>query len=144
MKQGIQTFFDEAGDAMCYAIDIVELARRIKGQSEDDANIVADLERGIAAGHIHYSWDNPDDSDNFFVTDPSAFLSSLTGQKWTVRKEDAAYFPRPGELIVQRWERQVTGQTIGHFRLPDWDSLIDSKTVKLGKIVSLRVFAPAA
>jgi hypothetical protein len=41
---------------------------------------------------------------------------------------------------VDRWERVRTGAVTGHFRLPDWDSLHDSQTVKYGKIVSRRVF----
>ena len=141
MKPGIQTFLAEAGDAACYALDIIQLGRQFA--EEDFGDPVALLAEGIARGFIHYSWDNPDDSDNFFVASPDGFLSWLTGQKWTVRKEAPEYQPKAGELLVQRWERQVTGQTIGHFRLPAWDSLVDSKTVKFGKIASVRVFAPA-
>ena len=141
MKPGIQTFLAEAGEAACYALAIIKLSRRIEGEFGDP---VEDLVAGINHGFIHYNWADPDDNDNFFVTNPEEFLGFLTGRAWTVRKESPDYLAKPGELIVQRWERQITGQTISHFRLPDWDSFVNSKTVKFGKVASLRVFAPAA
>ena len=137
MKAGIQTFLSEAGDAACYALDIVQIASRHIGR---DIDPIYALDRGIAARMIHYSWANPDDNDNFFVTDPAGLLTLLTGDVWTVEKVGPDYVASVGEHVVERWERQVTGSTIGHFRLPDWDSLVDSKTVRFGAIVSKRVF----
>jgi hypothetical protein len=57
-----------------------------------------------------------------------------------VEKTGPNYTPAKGEYVVDRWERVKTGAVIGHFRLPDWDSLYDSMTVRYGKIVSKRVF----
>jgi hypothetical protein len=140
MRAGIQTFLDEAGDAACYAIDIVKIAERFLCREID---VVTALEAGINYGFVHYNWNNPADNDNFFVKQPAELLGFLTSRKWTVRKEMPDYVPQPGELVVQRWERKRTGSTIGHFRLPDWDSLVASQTVRYGELVSLRIFALA-
>jgi hypothetical protein len=135
MKQGIQTFLAEAGEAACYALDIIQIASE---ESKKILDPISMLEIGIHIGMIHYG--TPDDNDNFFVKDPALFLTTISGDEWTVTKESADYIAQPGERVVERWERKVTGSTIGHFRLPEWDSLVDSKTVKYGQLVSKRVF----
>jgi hypothetical protein len=140
MRPGIQTFLDAAGDAACYALDIIQIAERELGGEIDP---VAALEDGIEHGYIRYDWDNPGADDAWFVDAPHRFLALLTGDEWTVSKEAADYRPRPGEHVVERWERQKTGTTTSHFRLPDWDSLRDSQTVKYGRLVSTRVFRKA-
>ena len=137
MKQGIQTMLGEAGEAACYALDIIEIAERERRQK---LNLIEALCQGIDRGYIHYNAKDPDDNDNFFVQDPPALLSMLAGGRWTVEKTGPGYIPAPGEHVVDRWELVRTGAVIGHFRLPDWDSLQDSMTVRYGKIVSKRVF----
>lgn len=140
MRQGIQTFMAEAGESACYALDIVKIAERVTGKEIDP---LAALYGAISSGFIHYNESDQNDNDNLFVRDPAAFLSSLTGSRWTVEKAGSDYQARPGEYVVDRWERVRTGTVIGHFRLPDWDSLADSQTVKYGKIASKRVFRRA-
>jgi hypothetical protein len=137
MRKGIQTFMAEAGEAACYALDIIVIAEQITGRYIDPTDA---LYRGIDLGHIYYNEKDPDDNNNFFVEDPAGFLSLLSWGRWTVEKAAADYQPREGEYVVERWERARTGAVTGHFRLPDWDSLADSKTVRYGKIVSKRVF----
>ena len=137
MKSGIQTLLGEAGEAACYALDILEIAERVRGQKLDP---VGALYQGIERGYIHYNENDPNDNDNFFVEDPAALLSMFAGGRWTVEKAGPGYVPARGEYVVDRWERVRTGAVIGHFRLPDWDSLHDSMTVRYGKIASKRVF----
>jgi hypothetical protein len=137
MKSGIQTLLWEAGEAACYALDILEIAERELVHKLDP--IVA-LCCGIEQGYIYYNEQDPNDNDNFFVKNPPALLAMLTGGQWTVKKTGPDYIPSKGEYVVERWERIRTGAIIGHFRLPDWDSLFNSQTVKYGKIVSKRIF----
>jgi hypothetical protein len=137
MKSGIQTLLGEAGEAACYVLAILEIAERDRGQKLD---IVDALYRGIGRGYIYYNENNPNDNDNFFVEDPSALLGMFAEGCWTVAKVGPDYVPAKGEYVVDRWERVKTGVVIGHFRLPNWDSLVDSQTVRYGKIVSKRVF----
>jgi hypothetical protein len=91
-------------------------------------------------GFIYYNEHSQRDNDNFYVTNPAAFLGALTGARWAVAHAGASYQELPGEYIVDRWERSRTGVTTAHFRLPDWDSLTDSQSVKYGNIASKRVF----
>ena len=137
MKAGIQTFLIESGEAACYALDILQLAEKITGKSRPVIETLIDC---IDRKFIYYNWNNQNDNDNFTVLKPDAMLSHLTDIRWSVTKESDAYKARIGEWIVERWERVKTGTIIGHFRLPDWDSLADSQTVKFGKIASTRVF----
>ena len=134
---GIQTFMAEAGEASCYADSIIKIASIVTGKYFPIVETLADC---VDKNFIHYSEANPDDPDNFFVEAPDKMLSFLTGQNWTLTKESADYVAKPGEYVVNSWERAVTGATFRHFRLADWDSLMNSKTVKFGKIVSKRVF----
>jgi hypothetical protein len=139
MKQGIQTLLGEAGEASCYALDILEIAEReLRGGSKID--VLEALYLGIERGYIYYNEKDPNDNDNFFVKDPAALLGMIAGGRWTVKKAGPDYIPVKGEHVVDRWERVKTGAVIGHFRLPDWDSLSSSMTVRYGKIASKRVF----
>jgi hypothetical protein len=140
MRAGIQTLLGEAGEAACYALDILEIAERERGQRLD---LIGALYLGIERGYIHYNEADPNDDNNFFVEDPPALLSLFAGGRWIVEKVGPDYTPAPGEHVVDRWERMRTGVVIGHFRLPDWDSLHDSQTVRYGKIVSKRIFRRA-
>jgi hypothetical protein len=139
MRSGIQTLLGEAGEAACYALAILEIAEReLWGGQKID--VVEALCLGIEMGYIYYNEKDPNDNDNFFVKDPAALLAIFAGGRWTVEKTGPEYIPAKGERVVERWERVKTGAVIGHFRLPDWDSLHESMTVKYGKIVSKRVF----
>jgi len=137
MKHSIQTFFAEAGESACYALDIIKIAE-IYTRREFDPIIA--LQRGIETGYIKYDPQNPQDNDNFYVSDPASYLGLLTGELWSVTKEAPDYIPKLTDWVVERWERTRGQVTTSHFRLPDWDSLYDSQTVKYGKIASLRIF----
>jgi len=132
MKPGIQSFLSAVGESGCYALCILQLAGA--------TDIVDKLEQAIDKRFIKFNYNDYDDDDNFFVMDPAGMLSWLTGKKWAVTKEGPAYLPRPGELVVNRWERVKTGSVTAHFRLPVWDPLIDSATIRYGTIASKRVF----
>jgi hypothetical protein len=140
MRPGIQTLLAEAGEAGCYALDIIEIAERELMETGEKINLADALYLGIDRGFIYYNEKDINDNDNFFVKDPAAFLGAVAGGQWEVKKAEADYIPAKGEYVVDRWERVKTGETAGHFRLPDWDSLSGSMTVKYGRIVSKRVF----
>lgn len=137
MEQGIQTFLSEVGEAGCYALAIVKLAERITG---DDMDVVKVLSDAVAKGYIYYNKDNTEDNNNMMVIYPDILLSDLVGKKFGIKKVEYEYLPQTGEYVIYRWERVTTKGTYSHFRLPDFDTLHDSQTVKYGKIVSTRVF----
>lgn len=137
MKPGIQTFLSEAGEAACYALDIIQIASELTGRNISPLEM---LELGIHLGVIYYNQADQDDNDNFFVKAPARFLTIITGVAWDVEHVGADYQPAPGEHVVERWERKTPSGSFNHFRLPHWDSLADSKTVRFGAIASKRVF----
>lgn len=144
MVKGIQTFLGEIGEAGCYALCLLEIAERVNGR---EYNVVDILEQLIKRSYIYYNYSNPNDNDNFYVKNPAMVMNYLCGGTWKVERQPAEYVPKNNEWVVDRWERNATGVTYGHFNLPaqkgfdQWDSLADSKTVKFGKIASKRVIS---
>ena len=131
-----QSFCKAVGEWGCYALCIINIAEEITGLHY---NTLQKLEEGIAEGYIRFNRDNYYDPANFDVLEPAKFLQMLVGGKWSVRKsDDVLYRPEKDEYIVERWERNG----YGHFaRTRDgYNSLQDSKCVKLGKLASLRIF----
>jgi hypothetical protein len=143
MRAGIQTFLQEAGEAACYALDIIKIAEEVLGK---ELPCVESLLVGIDRGFIAYNRYNPEDGSNFFVRQPAEFLSALTGgRRCAVRviddpEEVAVWKAEDNEYTVQCWQRKKTGYLVTHFRRPTWDSLVSSVTVREGRLASLRVF----
>lgn len=143
LNKGIQDFFINAGDAACYVFCLFKLAEReyAKKGINKHFDIVQEIENGIKKSYIYYNFKNGKDEKNFFVNRPDLFLSMLLGgKKVCVRIEGAEYKPMANELCVNYWKRRTPKKVYGHFTLPDWDSLLDSQTVKYGKIISKRIF----
>jgi hypothetical protein len=91
------------------------------------------------------------------VNDAGQLLSVLTSQGWTCHKAGPGhelpldYVCKPGEREILRYERPAElGDTAStdraHFVTGDgkgvliWDPYGDSRTVKVGKVVSKRIF----
>jgi hypothetical protein len=136
MKPGIQTVLQEAGEAACYALCLGDVAQEHLGCELTACTV---LDAAIEGKYVHYDPNNSDDNDNFYVEYPAGLLGALTGEVWDVRKESADYTALPGEYVIERWERVKTGAVIGHFKRPNWNSLVRSATVEFGKLVSLRI-----
>lgn len=135
MRKKIQSFFLSAGSFACYAFCIIRLAEKITGT---DIDVMSALQAGIDKGFIRFDEDCLSSPNNFYVLEPAKFLEYLSGWKCNVKKEAVDYKPKDGELCVQCWKRLKST----HFRLPDWDPLENSQTVKYGALDSLRVFYP--
>ena len=148
MKPGIQTFFAEAGEAACYALDLIDVAQ--EWHEVHNTLVTIDpcqaLQFGIARKRIHYNAEDENDENNFFVEEPAMFLDDLTAHAWEVRKEPPEYEAqaRPDEFVILRSERVKTGAVLGHFWRRRFNSLVHSLCVERGKIVSLRVCRPLA
>ena len=148
MKPGIQTLFAEAGEAACYAFDLIDVAQEWF-ERHGRPNVLdpcRSLQDGIDLKRIHYNPDDEADENNFFVEAPALFLQDLTGVPWEVWKADPDYEGRaaPDEYVILRSERASTGKTVGHFWRRRFNSLRHSLCVERGKIVSLRVCRPLA
>jgi hypothetical protein len=133
---GVQTFCEEVGEAACYALQLINVCEK---RIVKALPILDYLKLGITSGKIAYNWNDKTDNNNFFVNDPAGFITLMTGLKCTVRKEGPDYKAKEGEYVINRWERVTTTKTFCHFASDGFDSLVDSQTVKFGKIASTRV-----
>ena len=138
MKQGVQILLGELGEAACYALTQIKVAKpRISEGGAVDLIIC-----GIDAGYIYYNRKNCADPQNCYVSRPADFLSMIfdDGSLWDIRHQELPYKPKPGELWWEKWEYRPNVRTIlTHFKLPDWDPYPGSETVRLGRLVQLRV-----
>lgn len=138
MIEGVQSFMRSAGDTACYALCIVRIAEL---DTNRDIDPVRAMIKGIKDEYISFDWEDMSNGWNFFIRQPARFLKMMTGKQWDVRHDTADYRGFLGEYVVQRWERQTTDGIFSHFRLPQWDPLISSNTVRYGQLVSTRVFS---
>ena len=149
MNSGIQTFFAEAGEAACYALDLIDVANEWEARFRPTLvphDPCQALQLGVDLKRISYNPDDENDENNFYVDSPALFLQDLTGVPWEVWKVGPEYEGRakPDEYVILRSERASTGKTVGHFWRRRFNSLRHSLCVERGKIVSLRVCRPLA
>ena len=91
-------------------------------------------------GYIKFNKSDFKDSDNFYILDPATILELLTDSKWTVSIQPASYQPTSGDYVVQCYRYAYKT----HFKMEDFDSLQNSRTVKYGYIDSFRIFRKVA
>ncbi len=135
---GVQSFLLEAGEAACYALCLVKVAEIATGKK---MSVIESFCLAIDRGFIYFNKTDSNDNDNFYVKDPAAFLVQMTGLRWSVRKEGHNYIVTDSnEYEIERWERTLTGKTLAHFKLPDWDSIQGgANTVRFGALASKRI-----
>ena len=135
----------ELGEGACLALCICELGK--PGITEGEA-LSLTLE-GIRRGYIRYDEEDRNNPDNCFVADRDALMNLVTGEKrWRSSKENPGYPIGAQDKVIEcwKWEEILKSRVITHqhFRLNDWDPIMNSKTVKYGSLESLRVFRKAA
>ena len=139
MRDGIQTFLNEAGESGCYALCLIDVAEEYTGK---DMDIVRCLLDGVKSGAIQYRWNDAGFADNMYVSYPALFLEQMTGKKWSVTHGEAYLAdqkPPAGTYVINRWERKATGRTTGHFERNRFHPVENSLTVSQGKLVSTRI-----
>lgn len=136
LENGIQTFLQEAGESGCYALCLIDVACEYL---QTELNVIEALKLGVDKGCIYYNDVNPNDNDNFYVSNPATWLYYMTSKHWEVTKGPAFYKAKKNEFIINRWERRKTGSVIAHFDRETFHPLMDSQTVKYGEIASTRV-----
>ena len=132
MRAGVQSLFGSMGRSACYALCILQAC----DPDITEAKALSILLEAIERGHIKYQRRDPGHDDNWFVVNPAALMGMAKGDTWSVRHDKAGYEPKPGEIVIYRWDWNRKA----HFRLKNWDSLIESQVVKYGQTVSTRVF----
>ncbi len=136
---GIQTFCGEIGESACLTLCILKIIERIEPKAIEKFSVLDILQVCIDNGLIYYNWKDKRDSRNFYVEKPADIMELFVGGEWSYRHEVADYKPKEGEFVIRRWERVTPSGASNHFNLDDWDSIVDSETVRYGKVVSTRV-----
>ena len=110
----------------CLLLCYVELAQRITNQKYNDHTAVVLYHHFVERGYI---------KDDCTVLKPDMIMQSLgVNLNGWIRRESKSYEVKRSEYEIQEWSNARTGNT--HFVLPDYDPLVDSVTVKEGKISS--------
>lgn len=136
--RAIQRDYERIGAEGCYLLSLIKAGERLAGRYIDAYEIYI---RAHAAGAI---------DESCYVYDPAAVMALMMGGRWAVEKQTADYRPRPGEIVVLRYEREERSpsgtKTYAHFVLATQDGLAvafdpygDSRTVREGKLISKRV-----
>lgn len=126
-----QKVMEIIGREGCYFLCLVRIAEEITGSRID---AIAVYLFAVARKFM---------DQTCYLVDPCKILEHMTGQKWTVTKEDRTYKAQPGEKEVLRYERTEGRTTNAHFVLPDYDPYGDSATLRNGRMVSKRIFRRA-
>ena len=129
---GIQnTLLKELYENGCYFLSIIHTAEK------NSAYLSVDVIR-FAIECIDNKWLKTD----FTVIRPDKILERLIDKEVSVisvsRKEKDLLQTMEYKAVVNCWYNPKTG--LYHFNTDDWDSLVNSKTVKEGYIISYRVF----
>ena len=121
------------GDYSCLFLCLCSIAEEYNEShhSRYRVDILADYLACRSKGYI---------GDEFFVKDSPAVLEYLTGQKW--KREVVEKLPDtvPDNMYtVEQWYNQKTRYT--HFRRLWGDTLVDSNTVRNGKLTQYYLFS---
>jgi len=142
-----QRIFRDIGEGACYFLSIIRAAEAVTAEYIDAfVAFVAALSTPVVIGQTYVPMVRSDG----FINGAGELLSTLTGEKYTMTKEDADYKCKLDEVEVLRYEWTETkigeSKVHGHFVLGDgtgrvfFDPFGESQTVKNGKLVSKRIF----
>jgi hypothetical protein len=128
MKQGIQSFIKSIGDSGCLVLCMIKIAEIHRQRIYNPFEVIS---RALEEDWL---------SEDMFVKNPEAIMQFLTDERWEY-SHNSISTPRVNGKVycIERWERSTTAGTTSHFRLPEWDPLKDSQTVKYGRIASYRI-----
>lgn len=120
------------GDYSCLFLCLCSIAEEYNESHHNRyrVDILADYLACRSKGYI---------GDEFSVKDSTAVLEYLTGQKWKREIVEALPDTVPDNMYtVERWYNQNTRYT--HFRRRWGDTLVDSNTVRNGKLTNYYLF----
>lgn len=140
----MQSFYMAAGKWCCYALCLVEVAKKWWAQNKDSDFPISDTDAllfGIGNKYIDFKESDYLYEGNFYVRYPELFLGRLTGGIWSVRREPLDYIAQKDEYVINFYAKtkEDADKGIGHFVFGDNNTLQYSATVAFGKVFSKRV-----
>lgn len=133
-ERSTQKDLERIGKEGCYFLSIIAAIEETLTIHMDIYQVYLDA---LAAKYIE---------ENCFVNSPEKIVTIYLGGNWTVAKESADYKTQLNEIEILRYERKEGMTTFAHFVLGDkmgnvyYDPYGASATVRLGKLVSKRIF----
>jgi hypothetical protein len=139
-----QAILKRIGDEGCYLMSLKRAADRFN--SGDSTFDILDLYDRLTKTKIRENdREVPIMERDCYLNRAEIALAIMTGVKWSLTHEPAAYKASQGEIVIARYEWSGINHTTAHFVLDMEDgSIYDplgwSNTVANGKRVSTRVF----
>ena len=125
---GIQTKLKDISNYGCLFLSLCTIIEEV---TEKEADIIGIIQESMAKKWL---------ADDFTVNDSLAILSSFTGRNW--KREIVNKLPdviKDNEFTVEKWRNPKTGGN--HFRRRFVDTLINSQTVKIGKLECYYIYS---
>jgi len=129
-----QKIAETMGKDGCYIFSLIYLAEKVSRTNIDALDV---YRRALESGYIE---------SDCYVREPVKLLEMLTGKKWAMVKGSSTYATKKDEFEILRFEYTAGRSIIGHFVVGDgvgrveYDPYGDSRTVRVGKLISKRVF----
>ena len=125
---GIQTRLKEIGNYGCLFLSICSIIEEFTGK---EADIIGIVQESMARGWLER---------DFTVSSSIEILTAFTGKRWSRRiVQKLPDTIADNEYTVEKWLNPNTNGN--HFRRRFVDTLIDSKTVKIGRIVAYYIYS---
>lgn len=138
VSEDYQAFLSALAKNGCYVLQLVRVAQETRLMKY---GVLEAISVGVENGSVIYYRNAPLHKDNFFVQDAEKFLASITGSRFSVRKETLQnYRVKEGEWKINRYEYENSeGVVVSHFLRDDFNTLVTSKAVRWGKWKSSRI-----
>lgn len=137
----LQAFFKVSYETCCYFAILIKVAAKETNNEHNLTFIGKCMDIGIDNGFVYMNPADYSDNRNYTVLNPAGFLSKVTGDKYEVRFEDRNYKPAKDEIEIDfmALSEENGKKGIGHFVMPDYDPLKESRTRREGFIYSKRI-----
>lgn len=117
------------GQYGCYFFSLIKIGEEYSNKKIDVFRFFDDA---LQLGYMRY---------DCFILRPDLILNKITNKKWTVKKEEASYNAKAGEIEILVYEyRDFIHFVLGKKGKVYYDSQESNNVVKKGKLISKRIF----
>lgn len=123
---GIQDLFKVVGSDGCLFLSLCSIIEEVNEQPVDIIDV------------LKTSIDNKWVDEKMYVLDSLALLGHWTNKKWARKEVASLGIIRDNDYTIAKWYNSRTGFT--HFRRRGWDTVVNSQTVKQGKLKGYYIY----